>query len=715
MVLMCALVIGLLPCMAGAEIDGFFTSTADAALELFVSTDGNDSNPGTENEPFATIEGARNAIRALQTKPSGGIVVYIRGGYYSVTDSIRFTSEDSGTEDCPITYCAYDGEDVVISGGVTLDKSKFKKVSGAMKNRLRDKNAQKNVLVLDLREQVITDVGVLYEEGQVDGAEIFLNGDRMVLARYPNKGQYTCLLGKVRDDGRRDDLEWNEFGGATSYYSEKDSVIDEWSADAWKGGFVVGYLSVDYFDNVCKLMGVDQTEKTFDMGPGGGDYNNYRDCYFENIYDELDVPGEYYIDRETMLLYVYPTDDFMSSELTVSQCTKTLLVIDSADHLTFKGLHFEATRVNAIEATGNDLTFDGNRITGIRRDAIHVNGNRIYIINNYINDMGHCGIVFRGGDDRNLIPSESYIDNNTITNFGIYGKTYQAALDIVGNGIVISHNEIAYAPHEAIEYSGQNIIFEYNRIHNVCRETSDAGAIYSGKAWYRDSCIIRYNFIYDIHNVISIDSDGTEQGHPHGIYWDDAISGQVAYGNIIFDIRGNGFHIGGGHNNVVYNNIIVATGDYNIEQGMGFAIAYDKRAAAGGWASALIPYNSTSSMWTSLGEYPYTEKLWQYKFPVLALLEQTNFNDESNFDVGGNNSYAIVRNNIIAEKKTAGLFEGKFAVHSTIRDNVVYKSRYDVGFVDCDNLNFTLSPDSRALFDLAHFEVVDCAKIGLRK
>ena len=57
------------------------------ATVFHVATAGVDTNTGTIEQPFATLERAREAIRELK-KPSGGLpaggaTVYLRGGVYS--------------------------------------------------------------------------------------------------------------------------------------------------------------------------------------------------------------------------------------------------------------------------------------------------------------------------------------------------------------------------------------------------------------------------------------------------------------------------------------------------------------------------------------------------------------------------------------------------------------------------------------------------------
>jgi len=83
-----------------------------------VSTSGSDNNPGTLEEPFLTLERARNAVRALKAEaPDKPITVLIRGGTYRLEQSVVFSGRDSGTAQAPITYKAYPGETPIFSGG----------------------------------------------------------------------------------------------------------------------------------------------------------------------------------------------------------------------------------------------------------------------------------------------------------------------------------------------------------------------------------------------------------------------------------------------------------------------------------------------------------------------------------------------------------------------------------------------------------------------
>jgi hypothetical protein len=79
-----------------------------------------------------TIEKAIEAVRNTDKTGKNGITVCIESGEYRVS-ALEFTKEDSGTAECPVTYCSYNGE-VVINGGITLDAADFKNVKSYIFN-----------------------------------------------------------------------------------------------------------------------------------------------------------------------------------------------------------------------------------------------------------------------------------------------------------------------------------------------------------------------------------------------------------------------------------------------------------------------------------------------------------------------------------------------------------------------------------------------------
>jgi hypothetical protein len=92
--------------------------SARPKADFVVALTGDDRNPGTEAQPFATITRARDAVRELRRdQPGRDVLVFVRGGTYRVDGPIVFAPEDSGRPRGSVTYAAYPGERPVISGG----------------------------------------------------------------------------------------------------------------------------------------------------------------------------------------------------------------------------------------------------------------------------------------------------------------------------------------------------------------------------------------------------------------------------------------------------------------------------------------------------------------------------------------------------------------------------------------------------------------------
>ncbi|MFN9273149.1 MAG: right-handed parallel beta-helix repeat-containing protein, partial [Planctomycetia bacterium] len=88
------------------------------AADLYVAPGGNDANPGTKEQPFASLERARDAAR--EAKAAGAVTVHVRGGRYELARPLEFTAADSGTQEQPVTWRASDDEQPVVSGGTVV-------------------------------------------------------------------------------------------------------------------------------------------------------------------------------------------------------------------------------------------------------------------------------------------------------------------------------------------------------------------------------------------------------------------------------------------------------------------------------------------------------------------------------------------------------------------------------------------------------------------
>jgi hypothetical protein len=157
------------PCFLGALV--LVALQAVRASVFYVSPDGDDSGPGTEAKPFRTPARAQSAAR--QAKDPKGTTVTLRGGTYYLADTLVFTSADSGTLEAPVVWQASKRETPVFSGGMRLD--------------LRWEPFRDGILKAQVPEGFTTD-------------QLFVDGERQVLARYPDFDPAVRILGGYSKD-----------------------------------------------------------------------------------------------------------------------------------------------------------------------------------------------------------------------------------------------------------------------------------------------------------------------------------------------------------------------------------------------------------------------------------------------------------------------------------------------------------------------------------
>lgn len=243
------------------------------AAEFHVSPAGVDGHSGTAASPFATIARAQAAARQAK----GGTVVVHAGSYY-LPAPLVFTPEDSGTE-----YRAAGDGPVVISGGTKLLLSWSAFRDGIM--------------------QAKTPAGIVIDQ-------LFVNGKRQIMARYPNY-----------------DANVRPFGGVA-----KDAISPEraarWSDPA--GGFVHALHGAAWGGVHYRITGKDAANA---LSLEGGWQNNrgsgmHEQCrYVENVFEELDAPGEWYHNTKTSTLYYYPPEDVESNHATL-ECARLKHLIE---------------------------------------------------------------------------------------------------------------------------------------------------------------------------------------------------------------------------------------------------------------------------------------------------------------------------------------------------------------------------------------------------
>jgi hypothetical protein len=661
---------------------GAICASATAA-DLAVATNGNDSwsgkltspNRAKTDGPFATLERARDEIRKMKKAgalPAGGVTVEVRGGVYERQRPFELTAEDAGTADAPIVYRARRGEEVRFVGGKAV--TGWKPVTDpAVLSRL-DESVRGKVLQADLRALGITNFGQV----TTDRLELFFQDKPMTLSRWPNEGfvRIVDVLGKTPVDvrGTKGTVE-----GVFTYDGDRPK---RWTGE--KDIWVHGYWFWDWSDQRQKIQSIDIEKRILSVAPPYHTYGYRKGQWFYalNVLAELDAPGEWYLDRETGVLYFYPPAPIERGKAVVS-ILPTLVTMKETSHVTLRGFTLEAARGTAITmAGGTQNQIVGCTIRNVGSLAVRVDGGtQNAVIGCDIYATGDGGIVLSGGDRKTLTPAGHLAENNHIHDYGRWNRMYTPAMALNGVGNRAAHNLIHDAPHQAMAFSGNDHLIEFNEIHNVCTESNDAGAIYSGRDWTWRGTVIRYNYF---HHITGFEGRGCV-----GVYLDDMLCGTEIYGNVFYQVTRAAF-IGGGRDCTIENNIFVDCKP---------AVHVDARAL--GWAG----YHA--QMWIQEGKDKgtlsgtlYDKPPYSTKYPKLPNI----LNEDA----------AAPRGNVIARNVCVGgrwdEIEGKARPMIEFKDNLLDE---DPHFVDAAKFNFQLRDDSPA-YKLG-FKRIPIEKIGLYK
>ena len=420
--------------------------------------------------------------------------------------------------------------------------------------------------------------------------------------------------------------------------------------------------------------------------------------YFFNVFEELDAPGEWYLDRNSGILYMYPLSNMESAVIDLSLTTSPIIYTEKTNYLTIKNVTVKGTRGDAVIMNGDHNTVTLCTIKNIGGSALFMKGYGNIASENEITHTGMAAITLDGGDRETLTPGNNIATNNLIHDWSEIYMTYQAAVSLDGVGNICSHNEIYNSPHEAITFSGNNHLIEYNNIHNVCLLSDDAGAIYAGRRWDFYGTVIRYNAIYDL---------GSGEHYPCGIYMDDALSGQTIYGNIMVNVPDIGIELGGGRDLIVKNNIVINS-NYR-------SMTYDDRARDGAVNNGWFNHSSQKDgdMWKNLENSPWKTDIWQKAYPQYKHYSD-DFSDMDNPDFVPNPAYSEITGNVhINLFKREGSIADSVYRFSTVKNNPTYFwSSASSIFTDYKNGDYTLKEGSVIFKKLPDFEPIPISEIG---
>jgi len=544
-----------------------------AQTNVYVSVNGNDSNPGTSTKPLATI--GRALLMARKT--AGAVSILLYGGTYYLKEPIVFTSADSRKENEPLVLTSVNHQKVIISGSALLSGLNWT----PYKNGIWQAKINHN-LTFD---------------------ELFVNGQLQHMARYPNYNPSIQIL-----DGTAAD------------------AISKQRVATWRspvGGYVHALHNAKWGDFHYIITGKDSTgelalEGGWQNNRGSGMHRQYR--YVENIFEELDTANEWYYNKGKKVLYYFPPKglDLKTARFETPQIASLFDFKGTEEkpvkNITISGLTLTQTvrafMLNREPLLRSDWTiyrgaavlYEGAVRCRLQNSVLHNLGNNAVFFSNFnrdcevsgcrISEIGASGICFVGdpaavrspsfeyyqyippseidrtpGPKTNNYPKDCKVYDNLMFDLGYVEKQSTGVELSMCRDITVSHNSIYDVPRAGVNVSegtwGGHII-EYNDVFNTVKETGDHGSFNSwgrDRYWQADKkkldSIVAENpglALLDVVEPITLRNNRFRCDHGWDIDLDDGSSNYLIYNNLCLN---GGIKLREGVNRIVENNIIL--------------------------------------------------------------------------------------------------------------------------------------------------------------
>lgn len=699
----------------------FCVEPLQASANFYVSTSGSDAwsgsldAPNTDGDdgPFASLERARDAVLSLKKQqPDQDIVVHIRGGVYSLSETVVFGLEDSGLGGTVITYAAYPGEQPVFSSGKKVEG--WELVTESLPGLPIE--AEGEVMVADVSERFFS---LFDDEGLLPRArsEGFIPGKR------GSKTELNFPKGILQNWSNLEDVEIV----IRPQHAWVLNILPLKSVDEKKGAANTSIQASYLMKPLHFLPDLDS-------------------CWVENVFEALNEPGEWVLNTQEKKLYLWPRGE---SPVLYPQLKELIRVEGDVDvegskdipvqNLQFKGLSFmHGDRYSILEndkglqhdwdlydkanamlrfrgsenCVVEDCTFTNSGGGALRFD-LHAQNNRV--VGNQINHIGSTGILFSGyGPGTKDVNHSNLVSNNHIRNAGqIYAHSPGIMLWQSGENRV-SNNLIHNTPYAGIIICGVITDFfnryrremsptirwhevggkpgkrsldeirpylhthdnqiEYNEIHHVMQQLNDGNAIYIRGAGPNN--VIRGNYI---HHMLA------QTVMQAAIRTDGGQRDTLITENLIYKCVSQGMQVK--LNNRAVNNFIVdiLPGFHYGEERLIYIKLYEGPMTGGAYQRNVLYHLGDKAKFYKEGK--------SHRVDVGAFAKDAD-TDRNIYYCAGD---PAVSQSFLEDKKEEGVDAHSLAV--------------DPLFVDVENGDFSFHPDSPAL--KLGIKPFDMSKVGL--
>ena len=521
---------------------------------IYVDNNGRSDGDGSKENPFNSIDKAVAELKTAEEYQNVPVSVILADGTYQISDTLSLSDINTGAT---VTFEAADDANVEITGFVPLTVSDY----------------DGNIKTADV-SGIDTEFKIWRIENFVAYPLIlYCNGVKQSISRWPNDGWNVLEYGDAVNKGANAyDNGWNLSAAQTAVdngtnvpqFSYQNSNANPSNWEHTDNIYVVGNLGTEYTLEWAKIGSVDKTAETINLST----YTKYGVVAEEtghrarwavvNCRDEIDIPGEWAIDGNT--LYWYPSTELTGNDdIKIAGTTKNLMEITNCNNLVFDNITFSGTR-------GNGIIINGSNNIKFQNCTVRDTGMKAFEISECTGvDVTGCGMyntegvyVHGCGDYYNLTSSNINITNNNLYSNPIDTISLilmEPAEPEIKNrcvGVTIKNNTLSGV---SIGAGGIDTKIHNNEVSNTKRTQSDAGAIGFGRSMTQYDNEVFYNYIHDygsLTNDVPISVNG--------VMLDDFHSGIKVIGNIIDANNKNGtvgVKTNSGSDNIIKDNIIL--------------------------------------------------------------------------------------------------------------------------------------------------------------
>ena len=445
-----------------------FACNYSVQKEFYISPVGNDNNEGTIENPFLTLEKARDTIRLIkQAKglPEGGITVFLRGGRYIMSQTFILGPEDSGYENAPVRYCAFPGETPVLSGEYlikdwSLLTKNLPEINPVAKGKIWSAFVEKNRLF-----------HFLYVDGEIATRSRSINHNNW------EEWSHDFTFGKP---GKKGQLIQFKNKNILKYLPSNGDL--EMTAIVKQYG-VMGNGVITDIDTIKGTVRWNSTQ--LNLAPAR-DWEPQAAYRFENALSLIDEPGEWALDSQLGRVYYYPSDSIDNAEIIAPGLDEIIRFQGDEEtekwvhHIELRGLTFIYTdRLPENQWPHNwlkrqwenpdamifmqgvhDCILEGNKIlnSGTYGIALDHYAQNISIVGNEIGFTGSGGIQIYGyGPGTKDVNHHNIIRRNYIHDQGLANYWHSPNIQIFGSGYnTISYNFLARSAYNSISIVGSH-------------------------------------------------------------------------------------------------------------------------------------------------------------------------------------------------------------------------------------------------------------------